>query len=64
MVVDLKINDKKVCFWNWNREAFNVMMRHNEQHNELLKRSETLRELIMQLKSIEDLNEVKADDEG
>lgn len=63
MIADLKLNDKEVCFWNWNREAFNVVMRHNQQHNDLFKQSETLKDLIVQLKSIADLNEVKADDE-
>lgn len=59
MVADLTLNGKKICFWNWKREAFNVVMRYNRQYFELFKHSETLIELMAQFKESEALTDIR-----
>lgn len=60
VITDMALNEKKICFWNWKKDSFHVMMRHNKNYNELFKQSDTLSDLIEELKPKNELSEVKA----
>lgn len=62
IITDLALNEKKICFWNWKREALNVVMRYNRQYFELFKHSESLTELMNQFKESEALTEIRSND--
>jgi hypothetical protein len=62
LVADLAVNNKKICFWNWKRPAFHVVMRYNRQYFELFKHSDNLTDLIVQIKQTEALNEIKTNE--
>ncbi|CRL03807.1 CLUMA_CG016206, isoform A [Clunio marinus] len=43
---DVVLFDKKICFWNWKTETFNIMMRHNPKLFVYFKSAKTLKDLI------------------
>lgn len=61
MIADLSHNKKKLIFWNWNRDASHVILRHNRQYFDLFKYSESLKDLFHQIKDSEVLSEIKAE---
>lgn len=62
LVADLAVNNKKIYFWNWQREAFHVVMRYNRQYFELFKHSDNLTDLMIQIKQSEALSEIKTNE--
>lgn len=65
MIADAELQGKKIYFWNWQREPFHVVMRHNIQYFELFKHSESVADFVAQLKANEALtalNEIKTDE--
>lgn len=58
IIIDLTINQKEVCFWNWKKDAFHVIVRHNPKYLEVFKHSNNLTDLISQMKENEALAEI------
>lgn len=50
---DLAVYEKKVMFWNWKREAFHLVMRHNKEYFDLFKFGSLSEAVVMQVKDIE-----------
>lgn len=51
IIKDFKIIDKKVYLWNWKKEPFFLVLRYNKDFIGLFKNSETLSDLMTQIKN-------------
>ncbi|KAG5673066.1 hypothetical protein PVAND_003141 [Polypedilum vanderplanki] len=50
LVDDLKVNEKQIYFWNWEKEAFHLIMRLNKDLHDLFRFGNDLNEIMSNLK--------------
>lgn len=51
---DLAVYEKEVFFWNWKKETFHMIMRHNKDYFNLFKFGASLSEVVvMEVKNSE-----------
>lgn len=57
IINDMKLNNKGIIFWNWKQEPFNLVMRYNKQYLKYFKSAEAIRDLLMHIKTDDNLSE-------